>query len=60
MQQGICNKEFYGYLVCKFKKIIENPGAYVVLLYVFTPRGSHVEGFPALKISPQFNHLSLP
>ena len=25
MQQGICNPEFYGDLVCKFKKIIGNP-----------------------------------
>ena len=25
MQQGICNPEFYGDLVYKFKKIIENP-----------------------------------
>ena len=25
MQQGICNKEFYGNLVYKFKKIIGNP-----------------------------------
>ena len=25
MQQGICNQEFYGDLVYKFKKIIENP-----------------------------------
>ena len=25
MQQGICNPEFYGYLVYKFKKIIGNP-----------------------------------
>ena len=25
MQQGICNSEFYGDLVYKFKKIIENP-----------------------------------
>ena len=24
MQQGICNPEFYGYLVYKFKKIIGN------------------------------------
>ena len=25
MQQGICNPEFYGYLVYKFKKTIGNP-----------------------------------
>ena len=25
MQQGICNQEFYGDLVYKFKKLIENP-----------------------------------
>ena len=25
MQQGICNPEFYGDLVYKFKKIIGNP-----------------------------------
>ena len=25
MQQGICNPEFYGDLVYKFEKIIENP-----------------------------------
>ena len=25
MKQGICNPEFYGDLVCKFKKIIGNP-----------------------------------
>ena len=25
MQKGICNPEFYGDLVYKFKKIIENP-----------------------------------
>ena len=25
MQQGICNPEFYGDLVYKFKKIIRNP-----------------------------------
>ena len=25
MQQGICNPEFYGDLVNKFKNIIENP-----------------------------------
>ena len=25
MQQGICNSEFYGDLVYKFKKMIENP-----------------------------------
>ena len=25
MQQGICNPEFYGGLVCGFKKIIGNP-----------------------------------
>ena len=25
MHQGICNPEYYGDLVCKFKKIIGNP-----------------------------------
>ena len=25
MQEGICNPEFYGYLVYEFKKIIGNP-----------------------------------
>ena len=29
MQQGICNPEFYGYLVYKFKKIIGNPNSLI-------------------------------
>ena len=29
MQQGICNPEFYGDLVCKLRKIIGNPNFYL-------------------------------
>ena len=31
MQQGICNPEFYGNLIYKFKKIIGNPNFSLVL-----------------------------
>ena len=31
MQQGVCNQEFYGDLVYKFKKIIGNPNFYNLL-----------------------------
>ena len=30
MQQGICNQEFYGDLVYKFKKIIGNPNYFYI------------------------------
>ena len=31
MQQGICNPDFYGDLVYKFKKIIENPNKNIIM-----------------------------
>ena len=34
MQQGICNPEFYGDLVYKFKKIIGNPNIFNILKLV--------------------------
>ena len=42
MQQGICNPEFYGDLVYKFKKIIGNPNFSNLLkriVYCFTRAG---------------------
>ena len=37
MQQGICNPEFYGDLVSKFKKIIENPNFYDLFKRIVNP-----------------------
>ena len=37
MQQGICNPEFYGDLVYKFKKIIGNPNFSYLLKRILTP-----------------------
>ena len=49
MQQGICNPEFYGDLVYKFKKIFGSPnlsyGVYISQLIRFARASSHVTDF---------------